>query len=555
MNKFFYTLLMASLIQVTGFAQVEQIVNEQIRANFAPNGATTSTSPGNSFIEVQEGEQWLSLLRESGLLIAGVAPDGETKFYNTRGADIEVGFEGVEAEVQAPWRITREQVLAHRADFEDNGVVDNPIPEIFAWPGRGNRFSEEYNGHPLSNSFANLAPFWDQDANGIYDPDEGDYPILGVRGCLGNPSVPSEMMFYPILIRDGAEVFSKVFLTAFRYDCFAEGTAVNNTLFLHYQVVNSSELTFEDTYIGYFADGNSGCFADDYLGVFPDQQAVYFYNSDETDGGGLCPLVESSIFTGVPAAVGLDLLRSPLDPAASFDEIPLTYVMPVLSGGGIPPATAEPVTVAEYYNYLSGRWLDGQQLLDEGNGYESGEPTALAFTGDPATNTGWTEIGEGNAIGDRKAVFSTGPFTLQRGAINEFTLGVTFSLDPDLGYLEQIGNLRNRLDAVQQFFDNCFEQGEAGTCAPLITSSEDLSVPAKNQLLLYPNPTRDQVSISLPEAQEGTLRAFSANGQVLLQKRTFSELITLDVQTWPRGLYLLRWQGEKEVLVNKLLVD
>ena len=109
------------------------------------------------------------------------------------------------------------------------------------------------------------------------------------------------------------------------------------------------------------------------------------------------------------------------------------------------------------------------------------------------------------------------------------------------------------MDTVQAFFDVCFSSGS--TCTPLVTSSEGLPAPTKNQLLLYPNPTRDQVSISLPEAQEGTLRVFSANGQVLLQKRTFSELITLDVQTWPRGLYLLRWEGEKEVLVNKLLVD
>ncbi|MEL6655450.1 MAG: hypothetical protein AAFR36_03355, partial [Bacteroidota bacterium] len=122
MNKFYYTLLMVSLLQTIAFAQVDQIVNEQLRANFAPNGATTATS-STSFIEVQEGDEWISLLFESGLLIAGVTPDGETKLYGTQGEDIEIGIEGVEAEVQAPWRVTREQVSAHLADFEDNGVV------------------------------------------------------------------------------------------------------------------------------------------------------------------------------------------------------------------------------------------------------------------------------------------------------------------------------------------------------------------------------------------------------------------------------------------------
>ena len=171
------------------------------------------------------------------------------------------------------------------------------------------------------------------------------------------------------------------------------------------------------------------------------------------------------------------------------------------------------------------------------------------------TNTGWTELGEGNLTSDRKAIFSTGPFTLEPGAINEFTIGITYSKDPEFNYVEQVGLLRNRLDTIQQFFDNCFDQGEAVSCPSIVTSNEDLEVPTKNQLQVYPNPTHGQVSIDLPKQQNGTLRVFTANGQELLQKRTFSERLTLDVQNWPRGVYFLRWESKQEVLMNKLLVD
>ena len=495
---------------------------------------------------------------ESGLLIAGVTQEGETKLFSTQGADIEAGISGVEADIAPPWRISREQIEAHRADFADNGVIDDPIPAVFSWPGRANRFSEEYNGFSLIGAgTTGIAPFWDEDLDGIYDPDRGDFPILGVRGCQDLPVAPAEMLFYPILLREGDEVAFQVFLTAFRYNCSSAGSAVNNALYLHYKLVNLTGDTFEDSYLGYWADGDIGCFTDDYLGVFPDRDALYFYNAQETDVS--CPSDDDLRFIDVPAVVGIDLLRGPLDAGPPYNAVPLSYVMPIqnaaLNPGG-PPATTEPATIVEYYNYLSGRWRDGQPLLDQGFGYEEGEPANLAFTGDPLANIGWTEVGEENTSGDRKAIFSAGPFRHLPGAVNEFILGITYSQNLDLGHLEQIDYLRNRIDTIQRFFDGCFELDDEGDmCAQLITNNQEVISDKNHRLFLYPNPTNERVSVSLPSQQEGVLRVFAADGQELLQKRTFSEFITLDVQNWPRGLYLLRWEGEQEVFVNKLLVD
>lgn len=542
------------LFCLSALAQPTQFVNGQLRATFGPNGATLTNT--HSFLELKDGDDWISLLYDAGLLVGGIAADGTTKLFTTRGATLEAGFRGIDAEVETPWRVTRDQIDTHRADFADNGVIDNPVPEIYAWPGRANSFSEEYNGYSLFGAGTNnLASFWDENSNGLYEPDRGDFPVLPVRGCLGFPVAPTEMMLYPILLRDGDDVFFQIYLTVFRSDCFTAGSTVNNTIYLHYKIINYSGQQLDNTYVGYWADGDLGCFTDDYVGTFADRSAVYFYNAQEMDAS--CEFVEDQRFSGTPAALGIDVLRGPLSDVG--EEVPLSSVMPILNASfnpNAPAAITEPVTAQEYYNYLSGRWRDGQPLLDQGLGYDEGEPTDFAFTGNPATTTGWTEVGAGNVATDRKAIFSAGPFTLMPGAVNEFILGFAFSQNTTVDHLEQVAELRNRIDTLQAFFDGCLElAANSDACSSLITSADELKQPTKNQLLIYPNPARNQVNVVLPAYETGTLSVFMPNGQVLLQKRATSENLTLDLSTWPRGLYWLRWEGEQEVFVNKLLVD
>ena len=76
-----------------------------------------------------------------------------------------------------------------------------------------------------------------------------------------------------------------------------------------------------------------------------------------------------------------------------------------------------------------------------------------------------------------------------------------------------------------------------------------------DQLGIYPNPTQTEVTIIFPTLEQGKLSVYTAAGRLLLQKRTNSDITTLDCSQWPAGLYLLRWEGEHQVLAQKLLVD
>lgn len=537
------------------------LTNGNLSAQFTPIGATI---PDNgAFLELEMEGQRLSLMYEVGLFVSGFDPAGNLKTYTTRGAEVESGIIGVDATITAPWRVTSEQVAAHLADFADNGSIDNPIPAIYAWPGLGNPNFEAYNGYPLNFPAGNTGgQFWDEDLDGIYDPSQGDYPVYFTQGCGSSALVPTEMLLYPFALSAiGSDDFKsiQVYLTAFRLGCEEEEGTVNNSLFLRYRTtllpLETGADDLEDTYVGFFLDGDIGCYADDYVGTFPLRSSVYFYNADPFDSN--CDPVEG--FGANPPVVGVDLLRGPL--STNGDEIGLTSVMPLTNASvspGQPLATTDYANPVGLRNYLTGQWLDGQPLLDEGFGYESGNPASFAFSGDPVAGTGWTEIGENNVPGDRRAIMSSGPFTYQSGAVNEFLFSLTYNYEPDAGHLEQINGLRDRIDVLQHLFDNCFEvenlSGMDG-CTLLVT---DVTTPLKqtnNQLQLYPNPAQTEVTIQFPALEQGMLSVYSAAGQLLLQKRTNSELTTLDCSPWPSGLYLLRWEGERQVLAQKLLVD
>jgi hypothetical protein len=98
-------------------------------------------------------------------------------------------------DVNKVWRVTREEILEHLEDVQNNDF-STPVASVFAWPGRSNPYFEEYNG--FSNPYHSLlgsAGFWDQNGDGTYDPMEGDYPILEIRGC-NEPVIPSEMLWF-----------------------------------------------------------------------------------------------------------------------------------------------------------------------------------------------------------------------------------------------------------------------------------------------------------------------------------------------------------------------
>jgi hypothetical protein len=211
-----------------------------------------------------------SLFRSVTPWIGGVDPGGNLKIaagsLNAATSDFRAGI------MRKPgydriWRVTKEQIVQHRADFADNGVIDNPIPDIMNWPGSLN-FDENEDG---VEETVQVALFQDKNWDGVYDPEKGEHPS-GARGhLLPSRGLPDEILFFAFndstkhLYTKGDRLDIQVFCTVFAYKC-PESEALNNTVFVHFNFWNRGSQLLDSLYVGLYLDFDIGHNMDDYLG-------------------------------------------------------------------------------------------------------------------------------------------------------------------------------------------------------------------------------------------------------------------------------------------------
>lgn len=367
------------------------------------------------------------------------------------------------------YKITSQEIASFRADYADNGVVDNPedYPNVINWPAKG----EDMDGNTIF-----LAPFVDVDGDPLnYSPAAGDYPdifgdqaIWWVVNDKGN--VHTETGGQPI----GLEIQMLAF-------AFTTSNDINNMTFYKYKVINRSALVLNETYMGQWVDADLGNYADDYVGCDTTLGLGYCYNGDADDEG-------STGYGLEPPAFGTDFFQGPIadpdgidndkdgltdEPNERIGMAKFVYYNNDFS------LTGNPEVASHFYGYLRGLWKDGSCMVDNGtNGYGGGTCTNYMFYGRPGPstgcgNTGWTETTAGNTPADRRYLQSAGPFTLQPGAVNDIVVGALWTRNLGSG-LDQFGAVCKMLEAdqlAQALFDNNFKLLD-GPDAPTVTITE-----------------------------------------------------------------------------------
>jgi hypothetical protein len=76
------------------------------------------------------------------------------------------------------WKVDLSAIEMHISDYADNGIIDNPIEQIYDWPARGNEHFRDRLDYDLPNSKSPLAPFIDLNGNARYEPSLGEYPAI-----------------------------------------------------------------------------------------------------------------------------------------------------------------------------------------------------------------------------------------------------------------------------------------------------------------------------------------------------------------------------------------
>jgi len=217
--------------------------------------------------------------------------------------------------------ITRAEVNAHAAWYIAPEVFKDYIPpkSILEWPAHGDiSKGQDYY----------LAPFFDQNGDGFYDPYGGDYPYYDLsadvfcdRGRNRVPKLFGDETFWYIfndkgnIHREtgadaiGLEVHAQTF-------AFSTNDEVNNMTFTNYIIINRSTFTLIDTYFGTNFDPDLGCSTDDYVGCDVQRGLGYCYNGTPLD----CPSPFGYNDGKNPPAVGIDFFEGPFQDPDNLDN-------------------------------------------------------------------------------------------------------------------------------------------------------------------------------------------------------------------------------------------
>lgn len=312
------------------------------------------------------------------------------------------------------YNITRAEVddFIANCDPVTGRFMGEEIPSSIAnWPAHGDR--------SRGMSYY-LAPFYDRDKDGTYDPQAGDYPYYDIDNELCHKqiaamdSLPEGGAVKGTILADqvikgdqtlwwvfndrgnshtetgGSAIGLEIRAQAF---AFATNDEINNMTFYSYEIINRSTYTLTNTYFSPWTDVDLGYSYDDFVGCDVARGLGYGYNGAPQDGSG-----QPEAYGSNPPAVGVDFFQGPyLDPDGI--DNPKYYYDPVTQqhvncdesingvnfGNGIidderfgmrrfvyhdntqGSVNGDPEKASEYYLLLQGIWKNGEKMRFGGN--------------------------------------------------------------------------------------------------------------------------------------------------------------------------------------------
>lgn len=524
---------------------------------FVPNGSKQTSLLLNTF--------WIGGLEGSGELhIAG-------ELYRQWGVDYwqgpisDVYDSAYDVKWNRIWKLNTEDIEYHKSHWWENGY--EPMNNIATWPG---------NGDVELGQSEQMAPFNDNNNDGIYDPMNGDYPqikgdqaLFFVFNDVRDQHTSSDGLPLGVEIRAMAYAFNE-----------PADSALWHTIFLHYEIENKSDTTYQNTYVGTYTDTKIGNVWDDYVGCDVQGGFYFGYNGEEydsnmnPDGGiidfnyGFHPPAQAVMILGGPYmdedgidnpkydSYGQQLCDNSINGLNFGDTIVDNERYGMTSfihfGNDLSPAGEWPQAAVHYYNYLKGNWRDNSNCLYGGNGHINagavGPECNFLFPGNSDTcnwgtngvlpNGGynqnglyWTDEQTGNAHGSRNGFGSSGPFTFKPGDKQEFDLAFVWARDYEGDRLSSVDLLKERCYYVKDKFEH--EED-------LFSNIKNQSSP-ENHLVIYPNPVSDELTIRIPQKViHGNISIFNINGkEVFYTDMTNSNKMIINTAQLKQGLYIL----------------
>jgi hypothetical protein len=474
------------------------------------------------------------------------------------------------------WKISRQEVDFHKQHYLDPGYF---IPESIAtWPGNGN---QELGQAPR------LARFADMNNNGIYEPATGDYPeIFGDQTIffIFNDDRDKHTESY------GEKLGLEIHGWAYAFD-LPEDTALNHSLFFHYEIFNRSAHTYVDTYLGLFSDLDLGFGKDDYIGYDVERKSAFIYNGKEIDGNG-----EPRSYGAHPPAQSLTMLEGPLkdqdgldNPSMDLNGHPLcdesytgshfgdtiidnerlgpasfiAFSNPGYSSG--PEEMTDPYRDTEFDTYLHGHFKDDYPITYGGTGYTIiGTPrpeckymfpwesdslnTGIGCTPLPGEKM-WSEQDAGNLPTDRRGLINAGPFIFRPGGHQQIDFAFIYGRHYTGGPQASVQALKENIDHILLYYNNNTLPNGKRFIEPV--SSLNYS----GSIIIYPNPAQDQIYFILQSVTKtGQYLLLNSMGMTVQEGLlTPGQVHRVDRNGLQAGLYLLVVKAGEASYLSKFI--
>ena len=442
------------------------------------------------------------------------------------------------------FKVYGSNVADFRAQLPD--IANNPAlaanlyPEIMGWPAKGNPWFQDVYGFALTNQ--DLAPFFDNDGNGIYDPLSGDFPVVELEN--GQWFVPAEFVWWVYNDEGGGQVHGatlgeiihiEVQQTAWGFNC-PDQPVLNNTLFTQHRLVYKGFENLDSVFTALWVDFDLGCSRDDYVGCNPALNTFFVYNQDAVDGdmGVNCSAGGITFADSSPVQSATFLNRS-LDKFSVHTSVSL--------------ASNEPDNVSDYYQGMTGSWPDGTQLTYGGTGYDPNNPNAIVtdfhFPDSPDNPDGWSMCTSNLPPKDHRTVSSVKIGQLIPSQVEYLVTAWTTHPNPNLPC--GLGSTFSDVATVQTHYDNAF----ADVCSPLTSTYN----PLMEYVHLFPNPTTGSLTIQYGVQTPSLIRLYSSAGTLAYQEMQPAPNQTqLNLEHLAAGLYTLELLGDHGRVVRKVIL-
>lgn len=389
-----------------------------------------------------------------------------------------------------------------------NSIILTPEIEmkINSWPAHGDV--------SIGQSYW-LAPFFDYNADGNYNPIDGDYPLI--KGCCATYMIQNDMANFHIY--SGTDPIGlELHMMFYQYHT---SDYLDNATFIDVTAINRGNTSYPDFAHGIMVDADLGSYIDDFMGCDTTKNIMYFYNGDNQDetfmdGYGLNP-----------PALGIVGLEEQFTTSAPY----------IAGGSASGNVTLETWDILQGLQSYGAPWLDTQGL-----------PTKFVYSGNPTDTTAWSEITSLNNAGDRRGIAATAIQNFEPGDTITQTYAIIYVRNGN--HLENANQIIDLAADVKTFYDT---QSHIACQSNGIWNTQELS---SLDFLITPNPTLGLIHISAAEQHIQKVQLLNAQGKKVFEIDTKTyDTITLDLSKYPKGIYFIDLQTDKGSAIEKLVLE